>query len=405
MANSLPEDALAEILVKLPVKTLLRFCCVSKTWFALINSPYFEDKHLKYLHSKNRKVVLVKRFIKNEFKTLLSFHSHDEDESLPSVAPNIELPSWNRYSFDIYGACNGIVCFSDLSEIHLCNPATRQFLTLPPSLRFDPPKGFKSVSPHALGFGFDPSTQDYKVVKLYKLYPKSRSNYSYLGMVMGVQIYKLCTNSWRKVDLILPQVVNIYPPCFPATVNGCFHWDASDIDPESGSVMRNILSFNMCTEVFRKIEYPSDARQPHVRPDVFVLDGDLAAISIKFPYLPFSSLLYEETMDIWVMMEYGVKESWIKKFSLQTPMAGLNLPLSSWNDDKLLLLQRVGEDGCLISRSLRDNSQAIMKYDIFGTELTLRAIVYQETLVSLSARGDGLSWRNMDDQPGESESY
>ncbi|GAB2298400.1 hypothetical protein Dimus_032465 [Dionaea muscipula] len=40
------EEVLVEILARLPVRSLLRFKCVCKTWFSLIGSEYFAGKHL-----------------------------------------------------------------------------------------------------------------------------------------------------------------------------------------------------------------------------------------------------------------------------------------------------------------------------------------------------------------------
>ncbi|KAK4727087.1 hypothetical protein R3W88_032004 [Solanum pinnatisectum] len=46
-----PEDLIREILLKLPVKALLRFKCVCKNWYTLIKNPCFIREHLNF--SKN----------------------------------------------------------------------------------------------------------------------------------------------------------------------------------------------------------------------------------------------------------------------------------------------------------------------------------------------------------------
>ncbi|RXH90692.1 hypothetical protein DVH24_035456 [Malus domestica] len=43
----IPEEILFEILVRLPVKSLLRFRCVCKSWNTLISSPDFRNAHLE----------------------------------------------------------------------------------------------------------------------------------------------------------------------------------------------------------------------------------------------------------------------------------------------------------------------------------------------------------------------
>ncbi|KAL3503488.1 hypothetical protein ACH5RR_037937 [Cinchona calisaya] len=172
-----PEDLLREILVRLPVKSLLRFCYVSKTWCDLINSPYFADMHLS--RAKSHRVFLIKQCLNGEKKALLSFHSDylSPGRSIAgaaAAAPDLKLRSTHRARIKLYGTCNGIVCLaklvpwshsdSDKDKIYLCNLATRQFLTLPPS-PFGCPDTFEDVCSTSLGLGFNPSTQDYKLVK------------------------------------------------------------------------------------------------------------------------------------------------------------------------------------------------------------------------------------------------
>jgi hypothetical protein len=55
--TSLPQELIIEILSLLPVKCLVRFQYVSKSWFALIiNDSYFIKLHLK--RSKERTLIL-----------------------------------------------------------------------------------------------------------------------------------------------------------------------------------------------------------------------------------------------------------------------------------------------------------------------------------------------------------
>ena len=44
----IPEDVVVDILLRLPVKSLLRFKCVRKNWCALIKSPSFIREHFQY---------------------------------------------------------------------------------------------------------------------------------------------------------------------------------------------------------------------------------------------------------------------------------------------------------------------------------------------------------------------
>ncbi|KAL3503492.1 hypothetical protein ACH5RR_037941 [Cinchona calisaya] len=327
----LPEDLLTEILVRLPVKSLLKFCCVSKAWCDLINSPYFADMRLG--HSNNHRVFLVMQCLNNEKKTLLSFHS---DYLSPgrgiagaaAVAPNLKLPSSTHSppsSLHLFGSCNGTVCLviwsnydsnefwynSDSDKIYLCNLATRQYLTLPPSPLGCPDEFLDAiVSTASLGLGFDPSTQDYKLVKFIG-YSFEESPAPPAG---GVQIYQLRTNSWRKLEGDVSGPAAIVPcQSFPVSIiiNGfsIMHWSATYL---CDNLWQGILSFNVSTEAFQKIELPPCDEPGDFVFNLAVLNDSLAFILLESRFLGSPSIhTTEHSIDIWVMMEYGIEESWV----------------------------------------------------------------------------------------------
>nr|XP_009776547.1 PREDICTED: putative F-box protein At3g10430 [Nicotiana sylvestris] len=48
MACSFPKDAMLQILLRLPVKSLLRFRSVCKSWYNFLKSPHFIKVHLSH---------------------------------------------------------------------------------------------------------------------------------------------------------------------------------------------------------------------------------------------------------------------------------------------------------------------------------------------------------------------
>ncbi|XP_027171775.1 F-box protein CPR1-like [Coffea eugenioides] len=370
----LPEDVLMQILVRLPVKCLFRFRCVSKSWCSLIKSPHFAGLHVRRAKSGNQEdVILVKRFIKNERKTVLSLHSNDESLSLQVMAPDFEVPYSTDYDMHLVSTCHGIICLRNnaCNDIYLCNPTTREFLTLPGS-PFRCPQGYRRLLAD-LGFGFDAISDDYKIITFIEIAPREYNGDLY---PCKAEIYSLSNNFWRELDINVTMSDMIYNNLrFSVQFNGCFHWCTVLTD----SFVYKILSFDMGTEQFLEIQYPDGVVNPEEEfgmQKLTVLDNSLAMICYAIPETQIS----DQHFDIWVMTEYGVQESWDKKFSIG-PLSGIESPLSSWNNDKLLWEMSNGQlASCAI---LGDNRGSLTKYNIHGFPTSLQADIYHESLVAL----------------------
>ncbi|XP_022159366.1 putative F-box protein At3g52320, partial [Momordica charantia] len=136
--GNLPEEVMIEILSRLPPESLVRFKCVRKSWYALINNPNFATKHFANFPQSST-TVLLKRLVteesgnKQNMFTFLKFPLHDHQSA--SVL-DFDLPFDENFQyFEFRGHSHGLVCLSDLrSDIILCNPATREFRKLPPSI-------------------------------------------------------------------------------------------------------------------------------------------------------------------------------------------------------------------------------------------------------------------------------
>ncbi|XP_074376018.1 putative F-box protein At1g33530 [Apium graveolens] len=185
--DMLTQDLISEILVRLPVKQLLRCKSVSKPWLSLISNPNFIKSHLNHTshgHGANQILFLDRR---GTSMYLLHLDSCEIDFSLGDF-------SFSRPLFRTAGCCNGIVCFyhartvSRLKTnpyIHLWNPATRQAKLIPPyNIHFDDSFSL------SIGFGFDSIGNDYKVVALLATFNKPCT----------AEVYSANTNVWRRVE-------------------------------------------------------------------------------------------------------------------------------------------------------------------------------------------------------------
>ncbi|KAJ6371607.1 hypothetical protein OIU77_002006 [Salix suchowensis] len=166
----LPSEIISDILSRLPVKSLVRFKCVSKTWCSLISHPGFAKEHLKRAKEDTNA---------NHYKIFLSADPHlsidpeaffDADENLLTAQLNFPASYSDRNSrIEILGSCNGLVC--GLSHrnplIYIWNPSTRESreLAIPSSRELAIPGSSEDSAFY--GFGYDVKLDDYKIVRGY----------------------------------------------------------------------------------------------------------------------------------------------------------------------------------------------------------------------------------------------
>ncbi|XP_059288568.1 F-box/kelch-repeat protein At3g23880-like [Lycium ferocissimum] len=158
-------DFLTEILSRLPVKSLLRFKSVSKSWFSLICSPEFIKSHLS-LSAKNNNTDytnyrVMLRIAQPEFNLKdCSLKSLLHDESVIEES-NLDYPMKDSsISFLIEGSVNGLICLvSGAEELVLWNPSIKTYKKLPVLI-----SKMRDSYRSTYGFGYDEIHDDYKVV-------------------------------------------------------------------------------------------------------------------------------------------------------------------------------------------------------------------------------------------------
>ncbi|KAL7081030.1 hypothetical protein ACP275_14G014300 [Erythranthe tilingii] len=164
--NDIPEEIIEGILQKLPVKSLLRFKCVSKAWISLISSKAFIEEQLKQSIAKDECNKLLFTFEDVTLNLLRVGSSSLCDE--PIITPNvINYEDYNipdeGVCFKIVGSCNGLILVNMRNLLIYWNPSTRKVIK-----EFKPPSlddGTKTkLSDLEYGFGYDESNDEYKVV-------------------------------------------------------------------------------------------------------------------------------------------------------------------------------------------------------------------------------------------------
>lgn len=138
----------------------MRYKIVSKDWENLISDADFTAEHLHHSAKTNTSLLLQRIPGSGEPSgTLVS--------SLRLIGPNIQLhhPQFvdftPRTDITIVGSCNGLLCVQQLNNdvVYLWKPAIRKTFQAPPSL-------INIKGDYLVGFGFNPTIEEYKIVKI-----------------------------------------------------------------------------------------------------------------------------------------------------------------------------------------------------------------------------------------------
>ncbi|GMI96157.1 hypothetical protein like AT3G23880 [Hibiscus trionum] len=275
---SCPQEIVVEILSYLPVKSLLRFTCVSKSWKTLKSDPFFIKKHLKTDPKFSKKRVLINSGgAQIRGITTFSVNAIFDD-------PIVTNTTFEDLSYEwVVGSCDGLICIATSQDaIILVNPTLRVSKMLPD---FGFKKSWNSDCYTVYGFGFDASVDDYKVVRI-RSYPNEAFEDGYESVV---EVHSLRTNCWK---MILELPFGIPFRTAGKHVNGTLNWHVS---------LDTIISLDLAQETCNEVPQPCYGDGASER-SLGVLDGCLCVLC-NFERL---------YADVWVMKEYGKRESWTK---------------------------------------------------------------------------------------------
>ncbi|XP_023892806.1 F-box protein CPR1 [Quercus suber] len=297
-----PDEILAHIFTFLPIKSIIICTSVSKTWKSLIQNPTFISTHLHHSHNKNQYLFLLLSLSRND-KQVYTLHKEDDPDFIvyTSFESPFHAPQHPHHgTYNARGTCNGLICLSNHAKgIFLWNPCVRKFLQLPyPNVTVDT----HGASCSSFGFGFDPKTNDYKVVRIRSILG-SPSNFVKSRPV--VDVYSLFAGEWRMLSTSasLPPMCAIISSVPPAFANGALHWIAFTNDNKPFA-----LVFDLGDEVFRQILLPELPGQV-IWTRLSAYGNSIAGfqITVGIDQMP--------QINIYIMKEYGVASSWTPFFT------------------------------------------------------------------------------------------
>ncbi|OIT32417.1 PREDICTED: F-box/kelch-repeat protein At3g23880-like [Nicotiana attenuata] len=363
------EEIFMNILSRLPVQSLVQLKCVSKFLKTLISDPYFKMKHLS--HAKNdpnsQKLLLSQDSpYKHDMYTFccsLSSAQLVEDEQKLDCPLNFK-PSGCR----MYCCCNGLFFLGvyDGSYEHflLWNPSTRESRVLPR------PEYLNRCSTY--GIGYDVTSDDYKILKIDgNVLDKS---------IMPYEILELKSGSWRNIGkhpdgrIVMSSLWDpvMYPLAF---VHGAFHWLSAYQYMTRSSYGCYVVSFTVSNEVYGEI--PVLERMCYVSNS----GTDQLGISELGGMICFHSTHIHQggcTFKLWVMKDYGVKESWTELLTIkETGLSSIRPKYMFVNGEVLLSCGRPLQYGTVFRTSTGPFGLSPQRYDTYQ-----EGFAYTESLIS-----------------------
>jgi F-box interacting protein len=234
------EELEIEILLRLALKSLMRFKCVQTSWNNLIKTPYFVNRVTKL--SRNRSLLIIE----NSKVKLLPREGGDDNEK--PILVNSLFPN-NLARIESYGSCNGVFCLKGIyadtkshGQLIMWNPTTNEVHHI-------------SRLPHHekdFLYGFGAVDGDFKVVRLityHCVWKKLLSSF--------VEVYSLNTKSWTIIHTNCPRIdfTDYHPSRYNALVNGVYYWIISS-NLNTNPNYADILSFNFCNNEFGQLTSP-----------------------------------------------------------------------------------------------------------------------------------------------------
>ncbi|CAK8544163.1 unnamed protein product [Lathyrus sativus] len=299
-----PNDLIIEVLSLLAVKSIMRMRCVSKFCNSLYTDPFFVKLH--FHRSPQEPHLALVTADPNTFR-LVPFPVRNLLENTPVTLADDPCYVVNNYFSQldlvhhVIGSCNGLISILSYADIEsffwlsFWNPSTRA-MSKQLGFNFDLFSGkIKDPTSFKFSFGYDNSTNNYKVVML--------KFHSDKLMVVEAKIFSLRDNVWRDIQNfpVVPfQMIRFRHQVNESVyLNGTLNWLA--IYDFNVTYVEVIISLDLGTEKYRQIHLPpSFDEKPYVDPIIGVLMNVLC-FSYHFKHTHFI---------IWKMMEFGVEESW-----------------------------------------------------------------------------------------------
>ncbi|GKV15003.1 hypothetical protein SLEP1_g25804 [Rubroshorea leprosula] len=303
----LPSEVTIDILSRLPITSLTLFKLTSSSGGALVADQRLPALFLNRIIDSDPCLIMINP--DSSASRQLYFVDSDGRGGYINTARKIN-PLKTVCGFDLVGCCHGLLCISipkyyHSTQVHvlqICNP----FVTVSNSIELPVPNRFVNQR-EIFGFGFHPRSREFKVIRIvfYELIMTGRRE-TVTVHKSEVQVLTVGTTEWRKKGAS-PYNFELKPP--EALVEGSLHWAVPNFNNH-----HRVISFELAEEVFKEIPLPDFIEDYYSGYHLSELNGCLTVAGFS----------QGGRLDIWVMKEYNVKESWKKEYCINHYVDGQN---------------------------------------------------------------------------------
>ncbi|GMH11001.1 hypothetical protein Nepgr_012842 [Nepenthes gracilis] len=365
----LPCSIVIDILGRLPMKTLSQCRYVCKAWRSMLTENYFYK--LYAAHTPTTLILQIKGSI-SSLRDIYLIEAAD-DCSITSCYLSIsekccaEVPN---FRYQLGNSCNGLICLRELRSrepVAIWNPIMGQYSILPEPTSISDDKV-------VAGFGFCSRTNRYKVLRVFHEKQAPASKWATEIHDFGVD------RKWRRIGDAPYAIPSLIPGFY---INNSLHWIVDYASSTSCDEL--ICSFDFVNENFTSIPQPPifsfDQRNKYHWSNLGILRGCLSICAID-------ARVFRPDVQVWVMEEYGVPESWVKKLSIRDPA------VDWWDPYRWIQVTNFLKNGKIL---ILCGHRYLLEYDPHGRSfqslrsLDFPAIAHVPCFVSLKDvfRGDG----------------
>ncbi|XBI96456.1 hypothetical protein VPH35_032735 [Triticum aestivum] len=348
------DDALVEILVRLPSKSVLRCRAVCKRWRRITTDGSFLAAHAAHAASCTREMIILPEHHYDPGSLAVeTIRLFLERRPRPiRFLCNRTHRDWCRVLYSLDGL---LVLEPQHSRFIICNPMTRQSASLPP------------LAPHpcfttfACGFYLHGSSNEYRLL-CHCLQGEAREHSYYIlstGSTLPRRLGPAPTPAGPPTGWVEYEV--------PVAHRGILHWFSLHSEATRTGKM---LAFHTVSETFRLMSRPPERPgDTTTNWSLFELDGELCVAAMQS----------ETSLDIWVLQDYKA-EKWMLRHRV-TMLGGSNAVTMTTVLSVGSSVILIGSPYCDVARLYNLKDKKMHRDVIFGPSLPT-FLLFTESLVS-----------------------